>query len=115
MLSFEDVKDDVYTTLSSKLKRLEKQVYDTEEEYRYSSLSKERVKTILKICRDNKQQNEDWIRHLTFLINNFKKLIKFEEYDIVKSKEQIAQIKKIIDEYLLTYKDKVKYQRSLLA
>lgn len=53
-------------------------------------MSKERVKTILKICRDNKQQNEDWIRHLTFLINNFKKLIKFEEYDIVKSKEQIA-------------------------
>lgn len=52
---------------------------------------------------------------MTYLINNFKKLIKFEEYDIVKSKEQIAQIKKIIDEYLLTYKDKVKYQKDLLS
>lgn len=77
--NFEHLKED--------LTKLEKQVNETEEEFRYSTLSKERVRTILKICKDNKQQNEDWIRHLNFLINNFKKLIKFEENDIVKCKE----------------------------
>jgi regulator of sirC expression with transglutaminase-like and TPR domain len=44
--NFEDLKED--------LTKLEKQVQETEEEFRYSTLSKERVRTILKICKDNK-------------------------------------------------------------
>ena len=33
-----------------------------EYEFLYSILQKERFKTILKVCSDNKLSNEDWIR-----------------------------------------------------
>lgn len=38
----------------------------------------ERLESILKICGDNKTQNEDWIRNLNYLLTNFRKMIRIE-------------------------------------
>jgi hypothetical protein len=40
---------------TEKLRRMENNVINTEEEYRYTTLAKDRIKTILKICKDNTQ------------------------------------------------------------
>ncbi|CAK69854.1 unnamed protein product (macronuclear) [Paramecium tetraurelia] len=93
---------------------LEKQLQEAEQSYKTSSVQKVRVITILKICKDNKQQNEEYIRHLQQLINNFKKLIRFEEVEIQKNKQQIKILYRTIDDFLITYNQKKKHQGNLI-
>ncbi|CAD8161669.1 unnamed protein product [Paramecium pentaurelia] len=93
---------------------LEKQLQEAEQSYKTSSIQKVRVITILKICKDNKQQNEEYIRHLQQLINNFKKLIRFEEVEISKNKQQIKTLYRTIDDFLMTYNQKKKHQGNLI-
>lgn len=53
--------------LYKQIDSLEKKLNHTEEEYRFSTLTKDRVTTILKICKDNKMQNEEWIRVIIYI------------------------------------------------
>lgn len=50
----------------------------------------DRLKTILKICEDNKKQNEEYIRALNFLLNNYTKMIIWEQDDIRKVENEIV-------------------------
>jgi len=59
-----------------------------------------RLRSILKICEDNKQQNEDWIRNLNFLLTSFRKMIRWEQEDIKVAKEECVQLQKINKDYV---------------
>lgn len=50
----------------------------SEENCILGQLQTERLKSIIKICEENKNQNEDWINHLNYLLNNLRKMIRWE-------------------------------------
>ncbi|CAK89279.1 unnamed protein product (macronuclear) [Paramecium tetraurelia] len=93
---------------------LKLQLEQAEKQLKKSCKTKIRIKKILKVCRDNKQQNEEYIRHLNYLTRNFAKLIKFEELEIKKSQENIQQAKRQFDEFLRVYRQKREHQSTLL-
>ncbi|CAD8209657.1 unnamed protein product [Paramecium pentaurelia] len=95
-------------------KDLKQQIERAEKELKKSCKTKIRVKKILKVCRDNKQQNEEYIRFLNYLTRNFAKLIKFEELEIKKSQENIQLAKRQFDEFLRIYHQKRQHQTTLL-
>ncbi|CAD8174304.1 unnamed protein product [Paramecium pentaurelia] len=100
--------------LKQTLEVLKKQTDVAEKELKRSYKMKTRVKKILKICRDNKQQNEEYIRNLNYLTRNFIKLIKFEEQEIKKSQLNIKYAKRQFEEFLKVYKEKRNHQRNLI-
>lgn len=71
----------------------------------------DRLSLILKICEDNKQQNEDWIRNLNYLLANFRKMIRAEQEDIKSIKEESDQLVKINKEYTMVFEEKMAGQK----
>ncbi|CAD8193095.1 unnamed protein product [Paramecium octaurelia] len=100
--------------LKQQQQNLKLQLEQAEKQLKKSCKTKIRIKKILKVCRDNKQQNEEYIRHLNYLTRNFAKLIKFEELEIKKSQENIQQAKRQFDEFLRVYRQKREHQSTLL-
>ncbi|CAD8126406.1 unnamed protein product [Paramecium sonneborni] len=100
--------------LKSLEKELKQSIQRAEKDLKKSCKIKIRVKKILKICRDNKQQNEEYIRHLNYLTRNFAKLIKFEEIEIQKSHQNIQLARRQFDEFLRVYRQKRQHQKTLL-
>ncbi|CAD8212015.1 unnamed protein product [Paramecium pentaurelia] len=100
--------------MKQQLKDLKQQIEKAEKELKKSCKTKIRVKKILKICRDNKQQNEEYIRYLNYLTRNFAKLIKFEELEIKKNQDNIQLAKRQFDEFLIVYRQKRQHQMTLL-
>ncbi|EAS04845.2 Sm protein (macronuclear) [Tetrahymena thermophila SB210] len=93
---------------------LEKNISETEENYLLGLMQIERLKSILKICEDNKQQNEDWIRNLNMLLSNFRKVIKQEQEDIKSIKEECNQLQKLNKEYVIVFQEKMDAQKTLI-
>ncbi|EGR26947.1 TPR repeat protein [Ichthyophthirius multifiliis] len=85
-----------------------------EEDYLTCLLTISRLKGILKICDNNKQQNEDYIRNLNFLLNNFKKIIRWEQEDIKESLEKINTLQRINKEYQEVFNEKIESQKKLM-
>jgi hypothetical protein len=51
-------------------------------EFCKSLLQKERLKIILKLCSENKTKNEEYLSSLNYLLQNLKKMIKWERNDM---------------------------------
>jgi hypothetical protein len=89
-------------------------ITETENSYFYSILNTERLKKIIKICDDNKKQDEEWIRQLNYLLNNLRKMIKNEKVSIKDTHDEIAEMKKINKSYLEAFNVKMNNHYKLI-
>lgn len=72
------------------------------------------MKKIIKICDDNKKQDEEWIRQLNYLLNNLRKMIKIEKISIKDTHDEIAEMKKINKSYLEAFNLKMNNHYQLI-
>lgn len=86
--------------LMERISDLEKILGRVDENFDRTNLQKKRVSMVLYVCKYNKKQNEEYIRSLNFLLQNFKKCIKMEIEDIKKNKTDIAEFKKLSNEMI---------------
>ncbi|CAD8127534.1 unnamed protein product [Paramecium sonneborni] len=100
--------------LKSLVNDLQQLILKAEKNLKNSCQTKSRFKKILKICRDNKQSNEEYFRHFNILTRNFVKLIKYEELEIQQNRENIQLTKRQFDEFLKIYLEKKQNQKKLL-
>jgi hypothetical protein len=59
-------------------------------EFCKSLLQKERLKIILKLCSENKTKNEEYLTSLNYLLQNLKKMIKWETGDMKRREDELA-------------------------
>ena len=110
------------TNTFSQVDYLESSIERSEKNCEFTKLTKIRIQKIINICKRNTQQNEEWIRviiifdceqlmknikkiiyfyqSLSYLLQNFHKLIKWEEQDIRKVREDIVSLLKIYDVFV---------------
>jgi hypothetical protein len=93
-----DVFIDSSFLFQQKVSNLEMKIKSSEENLKETQLQKERCQLILVICKRNKQQNQDYIRALNYLLNNFKVCIKREKEMIQKRKGEIEILKKMSEQ-----------------
>ncbi|CAN5951092.1 unnamed protein product [Sphagnum jensenii] len=56
---------------------------------------KERLKIILKLCSENKTKNEEYLTSLNYLLQNLKKMIKWESSDMKRREEELSEIQQL--------------------
>ena len=100
--------------LNERIQDLETKLMNVEKACNEKTSQKIRASTVLSVCKKNKQQNEEYIRSLTFLLQNFKKCIRLESNDIKKNKSEIITIKKISNELLKAVEDKMDNHNKLV-
>ena len=83
--------------LREKVETLDNKLREKVEVFEETQNQKERINTILTICKRNKMQNEEYIRSLNYLLTNFKKSIRREHESIKKNKLKTKAIRQIME------------------
>lgn len=83
--------------LKSKVQNLDEKFRSNMDYFEETQKQKERINTILTICKRNKMQNEEYIRSLNYLLTNFKKCIRKEHDSITKNKMKTKSIQQIVE------------------
>lgn len=100
--------------LKERIEELEKLLKNVEDTYQKASSEKNRISTVLSVCMKNKHQNEEYIRSLNFLLQNFKSCIKIEADEIKKNRNEIISLKKISQELLRAVETKLNNHNNLV-
>jgi len=100
--------------LIERITDLEEKLKKVEDGLNSATSQRIRISTVLKVCKKNKQQNEEYIRSLNFLLQNFKKCIKMEMDDISKNKSEIITLKKICQELMRAVDQKFENHNKLI-
>lgn len=82
-------------------------------QYAFSLLEHERLNVLIKICQQNKTQNEEAIPDLVLECNNLKKMINLEKSSINELNKKIEEIKKLTKKFLQNCYEKVKNEAIL--
>ena len=98
----------VREVLSERIAEVEGKLKKVEDALERATSQKDRILTVLNVCKKNRQQNEEYIRSLNFLLQNFKKCIKMEIDDINHNRKEIQTLRKISQELLMAVEDKMK-------
>ncbi len=83
--------------LRMKVQSLEDRFRNNMDHFEETQKQKERINTILTICKRNKMQNEEYIRSLNYLLTNFKKCIRKEHEAILRNKTKTKSIQQIVE------------------
>jgi hypothetical protein len=105
---------DVMLQARTKAQQLQVSVEKAEKSAQNSHQEQVRLLKIIFVCQKNKKQNEPWIRSLNFLLQNLKKMIKWEIESMTKLQYQINDMKKLLDSYLKAYNDKFKNHKVMI-
>lgn len=98
---------------NEKIKQTEKKLKNAEFNFYFSLAYKNRLAVILKLCNQNKTQNEDWIRNLNFFQINLSKMIRWEEEAIAESVQKTKDLSKLSEEFRTVFNQRIETHRNL--
>lgn len=83
-----------------KIENVQLKIQNLESKHEKAKLQRDRVIQIITICKINKNQNEEWIAQLNYLVQNLKKMINIEQNMIKKDTDDIKRLQKINKNYI---------------
>lgn len=100
---------------NERLSLLASKISSSEAAFSSTQVQKDRCEVILVICKRNKQQNQDYIRALNYLLNNFKVCIRRERDAIRGRRGEIEVFRKMSERLVKVMGDKLENNEKLVG